>query len=1082
MEFYNYMQKKRYIGSQRHGVALLFALGVLSLLLILALAFVTNAVVARKVAYNNSSRSQAKMLAQSAISRIATAIMLYQYQAENPGSNPKFWPTEFTGVYSYDKNHGNSFDDQLHYTTPDDGKKFSKLNYPDNTIGYKGYESKAKWAFFYDKPLNDADRKIIGRVAYQVLPPTSNGRLNLSQSMLGVTNRSSSQKRLGKDIDDINVEVAGAFKDRVGTATLKDMLNPLNEPDFKDVPVYYDDLYTALKSNVFLEPSPPNTEDGETEDRKSWIERWFSEGPKSTEYEAFLYQDGNNKNYAFRFNLGEDGRSPKGDDWYNRFYLSDDYLSSFTPGDPDVITRLTRNAIDFKEQAKRTPFNSGLPFLNQIGNDSEAHTFDNITDWRNQIAANLIAYCSKDLIPTSNISAMDWLSTTDDSIKYTGNEKTPYIYEVGFQGTITNSENEAISGIQVDKATRDFKFNLNLLPAVKLINIYDSIPNSLTNFSFFHKVKEIELHGEITKITYNNFEYLKNIGGGKTELQSVTSPIVVDLTSPVKFTKKWEEANIEELANPQSISFTSADFHNGYAFKAANNNFFKVVYQSAADDASSKPKIPAANENDLLKSLLPNFNSFPAGQTPDIEIKEVKLTEFSVKNGRMVLTATYKYQNYDGVEVTKNNMGIDYVRPQVNQILSTKTDATLPPLIFDETNNNYKFLLGGLRGIDPRQNLNERDWSITAPAFKIFDSTLEWQAVMDVTFTSGAPSPYQGKVNRESVANPRNSPEDGAIDTKKDQETTTDPSSGRLSTAYIANKPMESLWELGAIHRGIAWQTLNLKRACSPANPSAPISLEDHRPGATGAGTTYEGGDGGILDQVKINNKARSFGKVDVNMLWNNTTGNPNYTVNDNDIVKALFVGLKYGQHLVDYTENSSANQITKDNITQVIIDAMIENDDASRPFDSRAQLLHWKSNPSNSSDYFGNIFGLISPSTDAGQEEIIGKTMNLLTASNGALPNVIQVLVVAQTIRDIGGKGTTQVIVKQKANNSSIEHPCQLGQFDIEPDPTAPKISPDKHVYFDEITGEVKMLVTIDRNPDPGSGKLMVRKIEYLD
>ena len=160
----------------------------------------------------------------------------------------------------------------------------------------------------------------------------------------------------------------------------------------------------------------------------------------------------------------------------------------------------------------------------------------------------------------------------------------------------------------------------------------------------------------------------------------------------------------------------------------------------------------------------------------------------------------------------------------------------------------------------------------------------------------------------------------------------------------------------------------------------------------------------------------------------------------------------------------------------------MIENDDASRPFDSRAQLLHWKSNPSNSSDYFGNIFGLISPSTDAGQEEIIGKTMNLLTASNGALPNVIQVLVVAQTIRDIGGKGTTQVIVKQKANNSSIEHPCQLGQFDIEPDPTAPKISPDKHVYFDEITGEVKMLVTIDRNPDPGSGKLMVRKIEYLD
>ena len=41
---------------------------------------------------------------------------------------------------------------------------------------------------------------------------------------------------------------------------------------------------------------------------------------------------------------------------------------------------------------------------------------------------------------------------------------------------------------------------------------------------------------------------------------------------------------------------------------------------------------------------------------------------------------------------------------------------------------------------------------------------------------------------------------------------------------------------------------------------------------------------------------------------------------------------------------------------------------------------------------------------------------------------------------------------------------------------------TPDQWLYFDEITGEVKMLVTLDRDPDPDSGRLVVRKIEYLE
>jgi hypothetical protein len=36
------------------------------------------------------------------------------------------------------------------------------------------------------------------------------------------------------------------------------------------------------------------------------------------------------------------------------------------------------------------------------------------------------------------------------------------------------------------------------------------------------------------------------------------------------------------------------------------------------------------------------------------------------------------------------------------------------------------------------------------------------------------------------------------------------------------------------------------------------------------------------------------------------------------------------------------------------------------------------------------------------------------------------------------------------------------------------------ERIYFDEITGEIKMLVTIDR--DPLTGRMAVRTIEYVE
>lgn len=71
----------------------------------------------------------------------------------------------------------------------------------------------------------------------------------------------------------------------------------------------------------------------------------------------------------------------------------------------------------------------------------------------------------------------------------------------------------------------------------------------------------------------------------------------------------------------------------------------------------------------------------------------------------------------------------------------------------------------------------------------------------------------------------------------------------------LVEHPMESLWELGAIHRGSRWQTLNLSR--SPEYTSAEEFVKK------GAGE-YHYGDAPILDQVKMTNDCLSYGKVNL--------------------------------------------------------------------------------------------------------------------------------------------------------------------------------------------------------------------------
>jgi hypothetical protein len=136
---------------------------------------------------------------------------------------------------------------------------------------------------------------------------------------------------------------------------------------------------------------------------------------------------------------------------------------------------------------------------------------------------------------------------------------------------------------------------------------------------------------------------------------------------------------------------------------------------------------------------------------------------------------------------------------------------------------------------DPRENLYQG--SLTD------ESLMNWrkiEAAAAATDKNGTPmdsdtapdaiaSPFTFNAKNE-FCNPTNA----AATADKDLETATEPED--ISSAYIANEPMKTLVELGAIHRAAKWQTINLR-----TSRSTPATAVDHD--INTAGDTYQQGD-----------------------------------------------------------------------------------------------------------------------------------------------------------------------------------------------------------------------------------------------
>ena len=179
------------------------------------------------------------------------------------------------------------------------------------------------------------------------------------------------------------------------------------------------------------------------------------------------------------------------------------------------------------------------------------------------------------------------------------------------------------------------------------------------------------------------------------------------------------------------------------------------------------------------------------------------------------------------------------------------------------------------------------------------------------------------------------------------------------------------------------------------------------------------------------------------------------------------------GRTVRDYNARTGANKVSESDAAAITNSLYAAH--GSSVWESRGQLL---------TGNFYNGYGTLSMLTDAAQEELVGKTMNLLKAQlSGQTPetDTIKAVVVIQTLKDIGGEDSEAEIIRFKQDKTEVKKNCKIGRFD------APVADGDGFVYFDEITSEVKMLVTYklhweQTDPAKKSYSIKVQQIEYID
>ena len=923
------------------GIALLFTLIVLALLLILALGFALNSMFDHKAAYNSANKSFAAFLAQTQLKQVLTLIKNDEANLENS----KF--------YSHDSGLPVVTDTNMLKDMLQERLTVANLLTTIDT-------DKVNWNYIRS---HDSEKRIIGRTAFIVL--TGIPLDSLVDGRVGTTaypkhnEKDNTESRIGKYVSEINIRAALPS----ATSSIAGALNWNGESTDNTVPGFTEGKYTGnwqSFTNLFstLEAVPIALTD-----------------PQKAEFRENVSIVVAKDKEAFWMDTSKDTNIDS-DELYKRFDLTRDWNTADNAADLTFIKEkilLTSGTAPDIDMEKWTNINSnassaGLPWLACFGYKDDGSpysladldsTFPSVSAHRYQIAANLKDYCDDDggiNRPTSDVdptlaSPTNWVNCVTHP-KFTGNEKTPYINTVGFKIKADRTESSSTVGTYIE-----------ITPCVGLINIYGSnCPEDLT----------VVIKGDVD---------IETTVGSDNVPTSVSNALDCTLTIAAG---DWTTTGYSEFKMLSSASYTGPT----------------------------------------------NSHSVGSpGQSIAVKVTGIKITKIVLHNG----TVAYDY----------------------TKLLTTPTDYSRPFFAGTSSGGIGWF---GFAVHDPRQNLNNGDW-LCLTSSSVDDPT----TVFSLTGTS----PYYGAANADNSvpANCTVSPADG--DDAEPLDTSTsgrekDPANCNISTAFIRNAPMESPWELGFIHRGFRWQTVNLKKYDSAkAYKAVTIGTKKYIPG----GGLHSAGDANILDQIKMTAGAYAPQKI-------------NLRTQKNEILDALFSKVRLGCAINSTMKVESIAGIEPG--TGTVLSGTEINLAAVDYTNMRANIISmFKTLGLTNRTRSSVVSELTLPAgatTDAAQEELTGKIVNL-TKLGGKVDN-FTIVILAQMIKDIGGPSGSPFNVSRysgDASTSGIEG-CELSVFNAKINDINDS---KKNIYYDEITAEQKTVVKGYRTID---GNIKITSFQYVE
>ena len=927
---------------RERGVALIFTLAMLGLLMMLLLAFVGSMSVKKTVSSNAANKRQLDLLVNSAVSRLR----LHLEASEKAGKNldETVSSTDDSDTLSDGSSPG---------TAASSAKSsFSKIEFEcpegDETLYdtnlVSGQEDEIEWIYVKD-PVSDS---YFGRVAYAVIP---NVHPILDLKPLGT------EIRVGDQYNELNLsDFSNGFKS-AGTVSV-DKSNILNRDAY--AVFYKDNSFDVEHSNflnIFTTANGLNSEDtylyrnpktAGSQYRDSVWRRFDLGNDVLVDYNGNAFKDMSSEDRVDAL-LGSSGTTISVDSNQMRYFDNNDKINN-----PDY-----RNAYVlpfFKKFDNST--------TDEVGSSEYKGTFESADQLRNQVAANLIDYIldedqtvTSDVTPESeNITEngiigtppaeqgswrLDISDTTPSTNKkwpeYTGNKRTLYLNEAGFA-----------AWIELDPRTDSLSCKVYTMPMVELIDIYGLGSKSGNNIT--------EIADDYWMGVAGNFSFDITVQVGNNSYTRT-----IDITLPNKYVKPSE-----------------------YIESSGLEGMYFIPRWSTSE----------LTESDFVHTENINYVSGDA-QYAYIDLDNVKVD----------ITAAKLLKNTAGDFVP-----VDFAKIEKN--INTDVDPYSITLSLGGGVHDVTLYASAYTN-DPRQNLNNEDWDNDAPAF-IEGTPVPTSGYTDInSFKSSSNDATSfGKVNPHDY--------DDVMDEKKDREDNireavgdktgaweiaasfeSQPEDRPISTAYIREAPIRSLWELGFISRGIKWQTINLKTVQA-----------DSESDVTSFDPSYEKGDAEILDMVCLNYKnspkfdinAKSTSEAvsaNVKKIWkgllaptsSNQTlkiGNPGGDTSADEDNKDV---LNYGDNEFTLAADYNAEDVFK----LIPNDADVEVNDSDYYFFDTDRKSFLRRSSIAPALYKLAMDEESDIDTDAKQEALIGKVIGLTDAY--IYPPEVRVIVVAELL-----------------------------------------------------------------------------------